>query len=116
MDSQINAEKKFCWGAFINFYSILATISLFEKWKGFERFSTLCSATRFYKQRVKLAKCDSDEVLQKFDFVNGKIHPRTEHRLCAGYEFDRFEEFGQTNFIFSTCFPGVFGFGAENVV
>ena len=76
----------------------------------------LNSATRFYKQRVKLAKCDSDEVLQKFDFVDGKIHPRSEHRLCAGYEFDRFEEFGQTNFIFSTCFPGLFGFDAENLI
>lgn len=76
----------------------------------------LNSATRFGKQRVKLARCDSENVLQQFDFVDGKIYPRSEHRLCASYEYNKFEAAGTTALIFSTCFPGALAINLDSMV
>lgn len=87
--------------------------------RDYDASNSLCfklnSATRFYKQRVKLAKCNSQDVLQQFDYLDGKIYPRSEHRLCAGYEFDKFEAAGQTAMIFSTCYPGAFAVNLDSV-
>ena len=74
------------------------------------------SITRFYKQRVKLALCDQKDILQQFDFENGKIYSRANPRLCAGYEFNKMEASGETAFIFSTCFPNAFAIDMNNFV
>ena len=66
------------------------------------------SVTRLWKQRVKLDRCDNTDDLQKFDYVNGKIYARANHRLCAGYEYDKFEANGQAALILSTCYPNGF--------
>merc|ERR1711879_83584 len=66
------------------------------------------SNARFYKQRVKLAKCDANDSLQQFDFINGKIYAKSNHRLCAGYEHNKMAASSETAFIFSTCFPNAF--------
>ena len=70
----------------------------------------LNSNTRFYKQRIKLEECDADEILQQFDYRDGRIYSRGNSRLCAGLEFDKLSADGQTPFVFSTCFPGLFAF------
>jgi hypothetical protein len=66
------------------------------------------NSNRFYKQRVKLAKCDANDPLQQFDFINGKLYAKSNHRLCAGYEYDKMAASSETAFIFSTCFPNAF--------
>ena len=88
--------------------------------RAYDETNLLClklnSATRYYKQRVKLAKCDSSNILQQFDYVDGKIYPRSEHRLCAGYEYDKFEAAGSAALIFSTCYPGAFAINLDSMI
>jgi hypothetical protein len=69
------------------------------------------SNERFYKQRVRLAKCDSDDLLQQFDFVDGKLYSRGNARLCAGYEYHLWAAASMdigTPFVFTTCYPNAF--------
>ena len=63
---------------------------------------TINSNTRFYKQRVKLAECDSDNELQRFDYRDGRIYSRGNLRLCGGMEFGKLAAEGMTPFVFST--------------
>ena len=66
------------------------------------------SNSRFFKQRVRIAPCDSNDALQKFDFIDGRIYSRDNHRLCAGFEWNKFVSSGDSigsPLIFSTCYP-----------
>jgi len=74
---------------------------------------TINSNDRFYKQRVKLAECDSENELQTFDYRDGRIYSRGNLRLCAGLEFEKLAADGKTAFVFSTCYPSVFAFESE---
>ena len=69
---------------------------------------TVQSLTRFYKQRVKLAACDSSDPLQQFSYINGKIHAKNEERLCGGFEDFDFVARDSSPFVFSDCYPTLF--------
>ena len=68
---------------------------------------------RYGKQRVKLAACDETSEKQQFDVVNGRVHPRGEHRICLGYE-----EYRMTNdatgvaMTFQDCYPSTWSSGS----
>ena len=72
---------------------------------------TINSNTRFYKQRVRLAVCNADDILQQFDFVDGKLYSRGNNRLCGGYEYHVWSAAGLATgapFVFTTCYPNAF--------
>ena len=63
-----------------------------------------------WKQRVKIAPCDENDVQQKFDYVNGRIHSRSRAKLCVGFDVEHFEEAGgKTPVTMMTCFGTVWG-------
>ena len=55
---------------------------------------------RFYKQRVKLARCNANDELQQMDYLNGRIYSRANSRLCAGYEYNKLAADGKLRLSF----------------
>ena len=51
------------------------------------------SLTRFYKQRVKIARCDEMDVLQQFSYgeSSGILSMENKVRLCAGFESSKIQ-------------------------
>ena len=76
---------------------------------------TIQSNLRYYKQRVRINPCDSENVLQQFDYINGRIHSRMENRICAGFEDFVFAAAENAALTFQDCYPSTFGDG-ENFI
>ena len=47
---------------------------------------------RFYKQRVRIARCDENDNRQAFDFIDGRVHLRTSLRHCLSYIVQEVEQ------------------------
>lgn len=117
MNANPNKSGKYRWGYDTNSGLIYSQGSLAS-----DASQLMClkidSTTRFYKQRVKIGICDGSDVLQRFDFVNGRLYARENSRLCAGFEFDKFSVSGEATgspLIFSTCYPNSWAVGMSNV-
>merc|ERR1711941_143987 len=70
-----------------------------------------------YKQRVRIAPCNPNDGNQQFDVVDGRIYSRTNHRVCAGYEYHKLVSDGAssgTPLLFNTCYPNAFGVSPTN--
>jgi len=70
-----------------------------------------------YKQRVRIAPCNPNDVNQRFDVRDGRIYSRENTRVCAGYEFYKLRDAGAsvgTPLLFNTCFPNAFAVDEDN--
>ena len=47
---------------------------------------------RYYKQRVRIARCDSSDSRQAFDYVDGRVHLRDSPRHCLSYIVNEVEQ------------------------
>ena len=70
----------------------------------------IASLSRVFSQRVRIDRCDSANELQKFTFLDGRIHSSSVMKLCANYDYERLEQSGGTPLTFSKCQPSFFGF------
>ena len=72
-NTNINRAQKYWWS-----HDHVSGLITSEGSRNFDEnnvlFLTVNSLERYYKQRVKLAVCDADDVLQQFDFVDGRIY------------------------------------------
>jgi len=81
----------------------------------------LSDNTRFLDQRVRLANCDENDVLQQFDYRDGRIYSRGNSRLCGSYDYAKFEKgvngvgVGLADFVFSTCYENVWAITDDNL-
>jgi len=117
MNANANKAGKYRWmynansGLIVNQGSLASDASQFMCLK-------IVSTSRLYKQRVKIGICDGSDVLQQFDFVNGRIYARGNTRLCAGFEFNKFAVSGEATgspLILSTCYPNSWAVGMSNL-
>ena len=70
-----------------------------------------------YKQRVRIALCNTNDKNQIFDFVDGKIYSRENYRICAGYEYHKLLSAGPavgTPLLFNTCYPNAWAITNAN--
>ena len=45
----------------------------------------IANINRVYSQRVRIDRCDADNDLQKFTYLNGRLHSTAAMNLCANY-------------------------------
>jgi hypothetical protein len=104
-----NANKagKYQW-SYDAVTGLISSVGALNYGTGIAYCMRLNNKNRFYKQRVKLARCDATDELQQMDYTDGRIYSRANNRLCAGYEYNKLAADGKTAFIFSTCYPGDF--------
>ena len=76
----------------------------------------LPNSKRKQQQKVRMEKCDKNEILQKFDFVNGRIHSAANRILCGSYNLSKVNDRNKAPFIFSKCYVNAVGISDRHLV
>ena len=101
----------------LRFQWIYDSVTKQIKTKGNTEFCMkLPSAERKQQQKVRMEKCDENEVLQKFEFVKGRIHPVANRILCGSYNLSKINDKQKAPFIFSKCYVNSVGISDLHLV
>ena len=105
--ANVNKAGKYQW-SYDSETGLISSVGALSFGEGIAYCMKINNKDRFYKQRVKLARCDASDELQQMDYTNGRIYSRANPRLCGGFEYNKLASDGRTAFIFSTCYPSDF--------
>ena len=69
--------------------------------------------TSLNSQRLKIAPCSEADAdgsdAMRFDYVDGRIHLRSDPRLCVGYETNKYETDNRVAITVMQCYSNAFG-------
>ena len=74
---------------------------------------------RLLDQRVRLANCDEADILQQFDYKDGRIYSRGNNNLCGNFDYAKYEKGvggsqGLADFVFAICHVNVWAVSDDN--